>query len=114
MRGLYHIHLRKRISKNLEPFPAKNRPKRLLDAIVLTVGILGPLASLPQIFKIYLLQNAIGLSAISYVLWVLMDIPWILYGIAHRERPITFTYFAWLIVNCVILVGIFLYGDGAL
>ena len=108
------MHLRKRKADHYEPFPARKAWLRLLDRVVITVGIIGPMASLPQIFKIYLLQNVGGISTTSYALWALMDIPWIFYGIVHRERPIVFTYFAWFAVNCIILAGSILYGGGGL
>ncbi len=114
MRGLHHIHLRKRRADHYEPFPARTHWKRILDRVVLTVGIIGPTVSLPQLFKLYTLQEASGLSAISWGLWAIMDVPWILYGFAHRERPIIFTYLAWFVVNSLMFVGVILYGEGLL
>jgi len=112
MKGLHHLHLRKRILRNLEPFPARSAWKRGLDRTVLTVGIIGPLASVPQILKIYLLQDATGISIISWSVWALLDIPWIVYGVVHHERPIVVTYFLWFLVNILVSVGAMVYGAG--
>jgi len=42
------------VSRGLEPFPARTPWKRMLDKAVLGVGVIGPLASIPQVLKIYL------------------------------------------------------------
>ena len=38
MRGIHHLHLRKRLSRALEPYPARTFWKRLLDKTVYVVG----------------------------------------------------------------------------
>lgn len=98
----------------MEPFPARSAWKRALDHLVIAVGIIGPVATVPQILKIYLLQQAAGVSALSWGTWALLDIPWILYGMAHRERPIIMTYTLWLVVNAIVCAGAILYGAGPL
>ncbi|MDO8514373.1 MAG: PQ-loop domain-containing transporter [bacterium] len=114
MKGLHHLHLRKRISRGLEPFPARTLWKRSLDKVVLGVGIIGPLASIPQVLKIYLVQDATGLSGISWGIWALLDIPWIIYGLVHRERPIIVAYSLWFTVNSLVFIGAMMYGGGLL
>jgi uncharacterized protein with PQ loop repeat len=110
MKGLFHLHLRKRLSRALEPYPARSTLKRWLDRLVLCVGILGPLATVPQILKIYTLHSASGVSLLSWLMPAIFDIPWIIYGLVHRERPIAVTYSLWLIGNLTIAVGVLLYG----
>lgn len=106
----HHLHLRKRVSKELEPFPARTTQLRLLDVVVYIVGILGPLATIPQLFEIYTTENAAGVSALSWGLLALFNIPWILYGIAHREWPIVVTYILWLFFNALVFAGAVVYG----
>lgn len=110
MRGIHHLHIRKRLSKNLEPFPASSPSKRLLDTVVYAAGIVGPLMTLPQIFEIYAHRNASGVSAVTWAAYALFDIPWIIYGIAHRETPIVVTYVLWFIFNTVVVIGALVYG----
>ena len=112
MKGLHHLHLRKRISKGLEPFPARTSWKRQLDRLVLAVGVIGPAASIPQVLKIYVTQNAGGISVISWGALAILDIPWILYGLVHNERPIVMTYSLWFIINILVTIGATMYGAG--
>ena len=113
--GLYctpmrHLHLRKRITKNLEPYPARTPWKRLLDRVVLAAGIVGPALSLPQIILIYSNKDATDISAVSWFGWAALNIVWILYGLVHKELPIAVTYSLWFIINLTVAFGAVLYG----
>lgn len=110
MRFHRHLAIRKRVSKHLEPYPSTHFWKRLLDTLVYTVGILGPLATIPQVYKIYAFEDATGISPLSWILWAVMDIPWILYGLAHREYPLVLTYTLWCVFNSLVFIGALLYG----
>jgi uncharacterized protein with PQ loop repeat len=81
-----------------------------LDRWIFVVGTLGPLSTLPQIWKIWHYQNATGVSAFAWALPALFDLFWIAYGIVHKEKPIAFTYTLWFILNTLIAVGALLYG----
>lgn len=114
MKWLSHLYFRKRISDdNLEPFPAKELRFIVLDEIVLVVGVIGPLTTIPQILKIFLIQDATGVSTMAWGLSALFDIPWILYGLAHKERPITIAYIMWFVMNILVFIGALTYGAGA-
>src|SRR3989344_8886707 len=100
-----HLHLRKRIYKSLEPYPARTFWKRILDRSVFLVGVIGPIMTIPQIMLIYVGRNATGVSPVSWFAWALLDIPWILYGLVHREPPIILSYSLWLFCNLVVFFG---------
>ncbi|KKW27034.1 MAG: hypothetical protein UY70_C0018G0001 [Candidatus Kaiserbacteria bacterium GW2011_GWB1_52_6] len=105
-----HLHLRKRLSRALEPYPASTRGKRVLDAIIYFIGIVGPLAAIPQLVKIYSMHDASDISLISWSTWALFDIPWIIYGFVHKEPPLLIAYTLWLVFNTLVVVGAILYG----
>ena len=107
---LHHLHIRKRLSKSLEPYPARSGWKRLLDKAVYGVGILGPVMTIPQIALIYVGRDATGVAPESWFMWAIFDIPWILYGFAHKERPIVVTYTLWMLANLAVGIGAILYG----
>ncbi|PIR83960.1 hypothetical protein COU18_00925 [Candidatus Kaiserbacteria bacterium CG10_big_fil_rev_8_21_14_0_10_51_14] len=104
-----HLLLRKRVTKTLEPYPARTIWKRVLDKLVYTVGIIGPLMTLPQIILIYAGQDASGVSPLTWFGWALLDIPWIVYGLVHREWPIVTTYSLWLSMNLIVAIGAVMY-----
>lgn len=80
-----------------------------MDSLVLFAGIVSPLFTIPQIVLIYSTRDATGVSALSWGIFALLDIPWILYGFAHRERPIVYAYVLWLTMNTAVCVGALIY-----
>ena len=107
--GLFHIHKRRRGDKELEPYPSPNIWIKLLDKTAIMAGIIGPIMTLPQIWQIYHFQNAVGVSALSWGAFAILDIPFILYGFVHKNTLIQITYILWLTVNLVVTVGAILY-----
>lgn len=107
--GHHHLHIRKRIYKNLEKFPHPKSMVRTLDYIVYVAGFLGPAMTVPQIALIYATHDAGNVSALSWGAYALFDIPWVLYGMAHNERLITFTYSLWFFANMLVAVGALIY-----
>ncbi len=115
MQNLQHHHsLRKRITnatnKSFKAYPHPNFWIRLLDRVTVAAGIIGPLMVLPQIVKIYSTHSAAGVSALSWLAFTLVDIPFIAYGIVHKDKPIISTYICWFIANAIVAVGAVLYG----
>ncbi|OGC87469.1 hypothetical protein A3C20_02355 [Candidatus Kaiserbacteria bacterium RIFCSPHIGHO2_02_FULL_55_25] len=108
---LHHLHLRKRGAHNTEPFPSKNAGIRLLDNVATAAGVIGPVMALPQIYQIYFLHNAAGVSALSWTAFGILNIPFILYGFVHKDRLILRTYILWCAVNLTVAFGAVFYGS---
>jgi len=107
--GIHHIHKRKRVHQGLEEYPHKNPYINFLDQLLLVIAILGPIASIPQIMKIYMNKSAAGVSAFSFTLFTIFNIPWIVYGFVHKEKPIIIAYILWFISNLLVVIGTLMY-----
>ena len=109
--GLHHMSKRKRVSKNgLYEYPHKKSAWiRFLDKFLLVLAIIGPLASLPQIFKIYMTQSGGDISVFTYLALAVMNVPWIVYGYVHKEKPILIAYSLWLLSNIAVTIGAIIY-----
>lgn len=70
--------------------------------------------TIPQIVKIYLYQDAAGVSILSWGMFALLDTPWILYGLVHKELPIFINYSLWFVMNLIVCIGAIMYGVGSL
>lgn len=81
-----------------------------LDRITFLAGVVGPFTVLPQIYKIFVTHTAAGVSLTSWVLIFIVTLPWIFYGIAHRDRSIIVSFILWELVNIVVIVGVVMYG----
>ena len=107
MKGVQQ-HIQKR--KQLEPYPNPHWPIRIIDGAAVAAGIIGPLMAMPQLMKIFVERNASGVSPISWFSWAILDIPFIVYGIIHRDRVIIITYIGWLFLNLLVGTGALMYG----
>ncbi len=103
-----HLHFAAR--KRREPYPSANLWLRLLDGIVLLGGIIAPIFTIPQIVLIYYTHSATGVSVVTWSVYALLDVPWILYGFAHKERAIVYSYLLWFVANATVAVGAIIYG----
>lgn len=81
----------------------------MLDAVVYVVGIVGPIMIIPQIWLIYSTHDASGIAPLTWFAWAIADIPWVLYGVVHKELPISLTYLLWCIGNLAVAIGALLY-----
>ncbi len=108
---LHHFHRRKRIYRKHEAYPSRNKWKRLMDKLIFAVGVLGPIMTIPQLFKIFVERNAAGLSFVTFISYLILNFFWLAYGIMHREKPIIMMFVAWIILNIIIIAGIIIYGD---
>ncbi|HVX57640.1 MAG TPA: PQ-loop domain-containing transporter [Candidatus Saccharimonadales bacterium] len=104
--GLRHKYERK---QGLKP-QRKSSYIRFLDKLTFVVGVIGPFTVLPQIYSIFSTQSAAGVSLATWVLIFVVTFPWILYGLAHRERSIIVSFILWEVVNLAVVVGVLLYG----
>jgi uncharacterized protein with PQ loop repeat len=81
-----------------------------LDKLTFIVGVIGPFTVLPQIYSIYTTRSAAGVSLATWSLIFIVTFPWILYGMAHKEKSIIVSFILWEVVNLLVVIGVLLYG----
>ena len=107
--ALHHMHKRKRIYQNLEPYPHPDRWKRMMDKMIYVVGIGGPVLTIPQLLKIWVEKNAGGVSLFTWSAYFIGSFLWLVYGLMHKEKPIIVAHVLFLFVFGFIIVGTILY-----
>lgn len=110
MVALFHLHKRKRLHLNLEPFPHPKKWKKFLDKIIYAVGIAGPILVLPQVFKIWTEKDASGVSIPSWAGFTVLAFIWLIYGIVHKEKPLIVIYVGLVIMDALVFIGAIIYG----
>ena len=103
---MHHIHKR----KTYEPYPHKDKTKRVVDRVAYIAGMLGPLMAFPQLINIWIYKNASGVSAFSWGAFFIAAIFWLIYGVVHKEKPLIFMYSLWALLDGLIMVGAIIYG----
>lgn len=107
--GLHHFLSRKFLYQKLEPYPHPEKYKRILDKIVYVAGIAGPVMTIPQVLIIWMEKNASGTSLITWISYTIITFFWLLYGLAHKEKPIIISNALWIVFEIVIVIGIYMY-----
>jgi len=82
-----------------------------LDKLTFIVGVIGPFTVLPQTYSIFSSKSAAGVSLITWVLIFIVTFPWILYGLAHKDKSIIVSFILWEIVNFSVILGVLIYGN---
>jgi uncharacterized protein with PQ loop repeat len=88
----------------------KSRYTAFLDKLTFIVGVIGPFTVLPQIYSIFSTKSATGVSLATWSLIFIVTFPWILYGLAHKEKSIIVSFILWEVVNFTVVIGVLLYG----
>ena len=105
----HHLHQRQRVYKKLESYPHPNPYKNFLDKIIYLVSFLGPLFTIPQVMAVWVEKDATGVSLFSWASYSVLAFVWLLYGIAHKEKPIIFANVLWIIMDLLIVIGVVIY-----
>ena len=83
--------------------------KQALDKVMVVVAIVGPLATLPQVFQVFSTRDVEGLSMTTWLAWVLLSVIWALYGLVHKEMPIVVSNIIYVILQGAVVLAIVMY-----
>ncbi len=82
---------------------------RFFDKFIFLIAFIGPLATAPQAFQIFITHNASGVSAVTWLFYDFVQLSWLLYGIAHRDKPIILSNIFWVFWQTLVLIGAIIY-----
>lgn len=103
--GLRHKHERATGEKKIH----KTSYTKFLDKTTFVMGVIGPFTVVPQIYSIFHSHSAAGVSLFTWILMFVVTFPWVLYGIAHKEKSIIVSFILWEVVNAGVALGVMLY-----
>ena len=106
---MHHLHVRKRIYTSLEQFPHPKASIRMFDYLMYAVGLLAPLALLPQVIHLFVYQNAAGLSLPTWCALGVINLLWAIYGDIHKDRLIFLSNTLIAGLDAAMVVGILWY-----
>lgn len=79
------------------------------DKLVVFMGILNLVATLPQVITIWAGKDAAGVSSISWGYYSIFSVTFFIYGLIHKEKPIIITYSGSALLYMLIFVGSLIY-----
>lgn len=105
----HHQSLRKRVHSKKQKYPHPNKAIALFDKLMIVLGALNAVATLPQVLQIWIGQDASGVSLISWSYYCFYSAMFLIYGSIHKELPIIVAYSLALVLYILIVIGTIMY-----
>lgn len=80
-----------------------------LERLMIFVAVVGPFANLPQLLKIWIKKKTNGVSLVSWILFSILSIVWLIYGIVKKDKYIIIALGITLILQLLIVIGTVIY-----
>lgn len=102
--SLAHHHKQKLIVAGI---PLTNtKLSRLVDSLAYPIGLIGLASALPQVYQVWILGDAEGVSIITWSVWTLLSLFWMLYARIHKAHALAFLNTCWFFMHGLVAVGI--------
>jgi MtN3 and saliva related transmembrane protein len=91
--------------------PLHLKALRVFEPLMVVTGIVTPLATLPSISKLYFThsQHASGQSLVTWSIFVLASLLWLVYGLLNRKPAIYVGNIIALAMNLLMVKGILMH-----
>ena len=88
------------------------RVGKKIEPLMLVMGIVSPIATVPQLYKLYFShsQHALGLSTTTWLLYSFIAFLWTVYGLYHKNPTIWAGNGLGFLMDIAMVVGILVHG----
>lgn len=83
-----------------------------IDQLTVGASLLSGVALYPQVFKVFITKEVIGLAPSTFFILTVTNAIWIAYGIHRKSLPLMISGVLNLIASAAILAMYFAFGDG--
>lgn len=83
--------------------------KKFIDKSVLFAAIIYPFTTIPQILEIFKDKKTAGISVLTWALYLLFSLFFLLYSIRRKLKPLIIEYILWVIMEITVIAGVFMY-----
>lgn len=83
--------------------------KRYIKHSVLAIAIIEPAMTIPQVYEIWVMKKAEGVSELTWGLYLIAAVIWLLYGLQLKDKPIIVSSILWLVVESAVVIGTIIY-----
>lgn len=111
MIDVFHHLVHEHTDKENERFKKIHEKRwiQFIDKYIYLVAMVSIVMTLPQVYDIWVLHKAAGVSAISWATYGTMSAIWVAYGRGHKEKVIMFSNAIWVVLDLFIVVGVMIY-----
>ena len=84
----------------------RKNPRKLVDGIMTTIGVIASVSSVPQAIKIWETGTVVGISLTTQLLALFAVVSWFLYGLYIKNKPLAITSGLTSLILSVVVVQI--------
>lgn len=88
-----------------ELYRVLKKERTQIDRAMYIIGLIGPMATLPQIWSIYSSKSAAGISVLSWVFYLVTALTSLAYSVAHKLKPLILGNLFWIFVHLIVIYG---------
>lgn len=82
---------------------------RLFDRLMYGIGLIGPVALIPQVYQAYTTHDVSGLSLLTWSVLTLVNGAWTVYGYIHKSGSVLVANLALMLLDLAVVGAILLY-----
>jgi MtN3 and saliva related transmembrane protein len=86
------------------PHVSKAKATKIVDKFAYVMGVVGNIAVIPQIIKAWE-SDAPGLSILTWLLFTVIGIIWLVYAILHKQKPLAVAQGISIVCNLLVVIG---------
>jgi uncharacterized protein with PQ loop repeat len=80
--------------------------QKKINFIVLAMGIIEPLFTLPQAYSIWIKHETVGVSFTTWLFFTVAAVVWCIYGFTISSKPLIVSYALYAVFNGFVVVGL--------
>ena len=95
------------------PMPAgvhHSHSDRMLRRVLGVMSLFTMFMTIPQVMTIWIGRQAGGVSLLSWCAYLVSAVLWLWFGIQRRDKNIYLPCLGWIMLDCGVIVGVFVYG----
>ena len=73
------------------------------------VAVIEPIMTIPQAWTIWKNKSAQDVSLLSWSVFLIGALVWLVYGIKIKSKPLIVTSSLWIVLDSIVVLGIILY-----
>jgi MtN3 and saliva related transmembrane protein len=81
-------------------------PKNYFEKFMLVFATIEPLATIPQIYRIWSDKSTSGVALITWIFYTIASCIWLAYGIKTKDKPIIVSGILWTSTQALVVIGI--------
>ncbi|MEX0933998.1 MAG: SemiSWEET family transporter [Candidatus Paceibacterota bacterium] len=101
---------KKRLSSFARTVGQASNHRKIIDGIMMGIGGIASVSSIPQVIKIWETQTVVGISMTTQLLALFAVVSWFFYGLYIKNKPLALTSGLTALIVGTVVVQMFIYG----